>query len=112
MKLLLQYSYNNCLLSQTVQFKSYLLSLGIPDPVTRDSHKSNTKYLSELAKQISSFLAGPLQVTLFGESLTFVGKVSNREYYMFVFFFLLFIAQSVAPMCVIVTLLFLLGMHF
>ncbi|KAF6036320.1 VPS36 [Bugula neritina] len=46
---------------ETVRFKSYLLSLGIPDPVTRDSHKSNSKYLLELSKQISSVLVTPLQ---------------------------------------------------
>ncbi|XP_067948257.1 vacuolar protein-sorting-associated protein 36-like [Watersipora subatra] len=46
---------------ETVKFKSYLLSLGIPDPVTRGSHKSNTKYIAKLANEISSFIALPLQ---------------------------------------------------
>lgn len=39
---------------ETVAFKSYLLSMGIDNPVTRESHGS--KYHSELAKQLSSFL--------------------------------------------------------
>ncbi|XP_023011934.2 vacuolar protein sorting 36 [Leptinotarsa decemlineata] len=41
---------------ETVQFKSYLLSLGIDDPVTRDSYKSDNQYYHSLAKQICSFL--------------------------------------------------------
>ena len=48
---------------QTVKFKSYLLSLGIPDPVTRDSHKSTSVYLGQLAKQVSTALHQPLQVS-------------------------------------------------
>ena len=48
---------------QTVRFKSYLLSLGIPDPVTRETHGSGDKYFKELAKQISSFMETPLKVT-------------------------------------------------
>ena len=52
-----------CLL-QTVKFKSYLLSLGIPDPVTRDSHKSTSVYLEQLAKQVSTALQQPLQVSV------------------------------------------------
>lgn len=51
-------------LLQTVKFKSYLLSLGIPDPVTRDSHKSTSVYLEQLAKQVSSALHQPLQVSI------------------------------------------------
>lgn len=41
---------------ETVQFKSYLLSLGIDDPVTRDSYKSNNQYYRSLAKEISDCL--------------------------------------------------------
>ncbi|KAJ8944772.1 hypothetical protein NQ318_003640 [Aromia moschata] len=41
---------------ETVRFKSYLMSLGIDDPVTRDSYKSDNHYYRELAKQISDFL--------------------------------------------------------
>ncbi|GLV35192.1 Vacuolar protein sorting 36 [Carabus blaptoides fortunei] len=42
---------------ETIRFKSYLMSLGIDDPVTRDSYKSNNKYYKDLAKQISDILA-------------------------------------------------------
>lgn len=41
---------------ETVRFKSYLLSLGIDDPVTRDSYKSDSQYFRSLAKQICEFL--------------------------------------------------------
>ena len=47
---------------QTVRFKSYLLSLGISDPVTRDQHSSSDKYHRELAKEISRILETPLKV--------------------------------------------------
>lgn len=43
-----------------MRFKSYLLSLGIDDPVTRDSYKSDTQYYKSLAKQISDIIAEPL----------------------------------------------------
>ncbi|CAB3359404.1 Hypothetical predicted protein [Cloeon dipterum] len=41
---------------ETVQFKSYLLSLGIDDPVTRDNSRSESQYHQNLARQISSAL--------------------------------------------------------
>jgi len=37
---------------ETVQFKSYLLSLGIDDPVTKDSAGSDKKYYQGLAKEM------------------------------------------------------------
>lgn len=46
---------------ETIQFKSYLLSLGISDPVTRDSHGTGDKYFQELSKQISEFMQQPLK---------------------------------------------------
>lgn len=45
---------------ETVRFKSYLLSLGIDDPVTRNSSQSNTEYFEKLAKQICEMLLDPL----------------------------------------------------
>nr|CAG4644950.1 EOG090X09MN [Leptodora kindtii] len=41
---------------ETVTFKSYLLSLGIDDPVTRETFSSGNAYRRELAKQIAMFL--------------------------------------------------------
>lgn len=41
---------------ETVRFKSYLMSLGIDDPVTRDSYKSDNQYYKSLAKQICDFM--------------------------------------------------------
>jgi len=45
---------------ETVAFKSYLLSLGISDPVTRESCSSGDTYRKQLAKQISDFLLAPV----------------------------------------------------
>lgn len=44
----------------TVRFKSYLLSMGIDDPVTRDAYKSNNEYYKSLARQISNALLTPI----------------------------------------------------
>jgi len=43
---------------ETVAFKSYLLSMGIENPVTRETHGSGARYHEELAKQLSNFLSG------------------------------------------------------
>jgi len=40
-----------------------LLSLGIADPVTRETHGGGNKYYRELAKQISTMLEEPLKVS-------------------------------------------------
>lgn len=45
---------------ETIRFKSYLMSLGIDDPVTRDSHKSDNQYYRSLAKQICDILQTPI----------------------------------------------------
>mgnify|MGYP003684061497 CR=1 FL=1 len=36
--------------------------MGIPDPVTRETHGSGDKYYTELARQLSSVLEKPLKV--------------------------------------------------
>nr|ADD24139.1 Vacuolar protein-sorting-associated protein 36 [Lepeophtheirus salmonis] len=46
---------------ETIQFKSYLLSLGISDPVTRESHGSGEKYHLQLAKEIFTILESPMK---------------------------------------------------
>lgn len=46
---------------ETQKFRSYLLSLGIDDPVTRETHGTGDAYLRELARQISDFIHQPLQ---------------------------------------------------
>ncbi|KAK2166519.1 hypothetical protein LSH36_38g03056 [Paralvinella palmiformis] len=51
----------NKLMEKTVRFKSYLLSLGIDDPVTRGTHGTGHKYYGELAKQLSDILQTPLK---------------------------------------------------
>ncbi|XP_054714251.1 vacuolar protein-sorting-associated protein 36-like [Uloborus diversus] len=48
---------------ETVQFKSYLLSLGISDPVTKSEYGSGTTFHVELAKQLSDALKKPLEET-------------------------------------------------
>jgi len=45
---------------ETIRFKSYLMSLGISDPVTRDASGSEQAYYLKLAKEIYSVLQGPL----------------------------------------------------
>jgi len=47
---------------ETVRFKSYLMSLGIDDPVTRDNFTSNSAYFSSLARQICEMLLDPIEV--------------------------------------------------
>lgn len=41
---------------ETVMFKSYLLSMGIANPVTKETHGSGASYHRELAKELGSFL--------------------------------------------------------
>ncbi|CAH2092136.1 unnamed protein product [Euphydryas editha] len=44
----------------TVRFKSYLMSLGIDDPVTRDAFRSDSEYYMGLAQQISDMMVAVL----------------------------------------------------
>ncbi|XP_063231751.1 vacuolar protein-sorting-associated protein 36 [Bacillus rossius redtenbacheri] len=46
---------------ETVRFKSYLLSLGIEDPVTRDSFHSDSRYHQELAGELARVLEEPIK---------------------------------------------------
>uniref|UniRef100_A0A1A9WRN8 Vacuolar protein-sorting-associated protein 36 n=1 Tax=Glossina brevipalpis TaxID=37001 RepID=A0A1A9WRN8_9MUSC len=46
---------------ETIKFKSYLLSLGIADPVTREGYMSDSAYFSSLAQQLCEMLLDPLQ---------------------------------------------------
>lgn len=46
----------------TVRFKSYLMSLGIDDPVTRDAFRSDSDYYLGLAQQISDMMVAVLMV--------------------------------------------------
>ncbi len=45
---------------ETVKFKSYLLSLGVDDPVTRDTFQSESQYFKELASEICQIIETPL----------------------------------------------------
>ncbi|XP_045602806.1 vacuolar protein-sorting-associated protein 36 isoform X1 [Procambarus clarkii] len=45
----------------TTQFRSYLLSLGIDDPVTREAFGSATRYHHHLAKEIAQALENPVK---------------------------------------------------
>ena len=47
---------------ETVQFKSYLLNLGIADPVTRDAFGTDKKYFEGVAKEIFLILEEPVRV--------------------------------------------------
>ncbi|KAL8599480.1 Vacuolar protein-sorting-associated protein 36 [Nucella lapillus] len=46
---------------ETVKFKAYLLSMGIPNPVTRETHGTGDKYYTELARQLTSMLSKPIE---------------------------------------------------
>ncbi|GLH07104.1 Vacuolar protein-sorting-associated protein 36 [Gryllus bimaculatus] len=46
---------------ETIRFKSYLLSLGIDDPVTRNDFRSENQYYESLARQLASMLEGPIR---------------------------------------------------
>lgn len=48
---------------ETIRFKSYLLSLGIDDPVTRDSFQSNTQYYKSLSDQVCEIILDPITVS-------------------------------------------------
>ena len=45
---------------ETVRFKSYLMSLGISDPVTRDEYGSDQAYYQKLSKEVYQVLKTPL----------------------------------------------------
>ena len=49
---------------QTVAFKSYLLSLGVSDPVTKSTYGSGAKYFEKLAEELGTVLAQPLKVII------------------------------------------------
>ena len=46
---------------ETVRFKSYLMSLGISDPVTKESHGSGQAYYLNLAKELNQVLETPVK---------------------------------------------------
>lgn len=48
---------------ETVRFKSYLMSLGIDDPVTRDGTRSNSEYFMKLSQQLVEMLLDPITVS-------------------------------------------------
>ncbi|XP_028577935.2 vacuolar protein-sorting-associated protein 36 isoform X2 [Podarcis muralis] len=47
---------------ETIRFKSYLLSMGIANPVTRETHGSGTHFHMQLAKQLAGILQAPLEL--------------------------------------------------
>uniref|UniRef100_A0A673Z067 Vacuolar protein-sorting-associated protein 36 n=1 Tax=Salmo trutta TaxID=8032 RepID=A0A673Z067_SALTR len=66
------------LLSSTIRFKSYLLSMGIANPVTRETHGSGTHYHLQLAKQLGDILLAPLEERGGMMALTEVYCLVNR----------------------------------
>ncbi|XP_040196277.1 vacuolar protein-sorting-associated protein 36 [Rana temporaria] len=63
---------------ETIRFKSYLLSMGIANPVTRETHGSGTHYHMQLAKQLATMLQNPLEERGGIMSLTEVYCLVNR----------------------------------
>ncbi|XP_048453797.1 vacuolar protein-sorting-associated protein 36 isoform X1 [Rhincodon typus] len=84
-----QFSLSHCLalcqwpwihirLHQTIRFKSYLLSMGIANPVTRETHGSGTHYHMQLAKQLVEMLQVPVEEQGGMMALTEVYCLTNR----------------------------------
>lgn len=46
---------------ETTQFKSYLLSLGVSDPVTKTAFGTGASYFEKLAEEITDILLNPLK---------------------------------------------------
>uniref|UniRef100_A0A674PLM2 Vacuolar protein-sorting-associated protein 36 n=1 Tax=Takifugu rubripes TaxID=31033 RepID=A0A674PLM2_TAKRU len=63
---------------ETIRFKSYLLSMGIANPVTRETHGSGTHYHLQLAKQLGTMLQAPLEERGGMMALTEVYCLVNR----------------------------------
>ncbi|XP_028655083.1 vacuolar protein-sorting-associated protein 36 [Erpetoichthys calabaricus] len=63
---------------ETIRFKSYLLSMGIANPVTRETHGSGTHYHLQLAKQLAQILQTPLEERGGMMALTEVYCLVNR----------------------------------
>lgn len=63
---------------ETIRFKSYLLSMGIANPVTRETHGSGTHYHMQLAKQLGDILLAPLEERGGMMALTEVYCLVNR----------------------------------
>ncbi|XP_070327403.1 vacuolar protein-sorting-associated protein 36 isoform X1 [Odocoileus virginianus] len=63
---------------ETIRFKSYLLSMGIANPVTRETYGSGTQYHVQLAKQLAGILQAPLEERGGIMSLTEVYCLVNR----------------------------------
>ncbi|KAM8834630.1 vacuolar protein-sorting-associated protein 36 [Synchiropus picturatus] len=63
---------------ETIRFKSYLLSMGIANPVTRETHGSGTHYHLQLARQLGSMLQAPLEERGGMMALTEVYCLVNR----------------------------------
>ncbi|XP_053502227.1 vacuolar protein-sorting-associated protein 36 [Ictalurus furcatus] len=63
---------------ETIRFKSYLLSMGIANPVTRETHGSGTHYHMQLAKQLGDILLTPLEERGGMMALTEVYCLVNR----------------------------------
>uniref|UniRef100_A0A3B3QGU2 Vacuolar protein-sorting-associated protein 36 n=1 Tax=Paramormyrops kingsleyae TaxID=1676925 RepID=A0A3B3QGU2_9TELE len=63
---------------ETIRFKSYLLSMGIANPVTRETHGSGTHYHMQLARQLGDMLLAPLEERGGMMALTEVYCLVNR----------------------------------
>ncbi|KAL5290157.1 VPS36 family protein [Megaselia abdita] len=55
---------------ETIKFKTYLMSLGIEDPVTRNNFQSNSEYYKNLAKEITEVLLDVVGVSLINTTIT------------------------------------------
>ena len=48
---------------ETIEFKKHLLSLGVSDPVTKSAFGSGQQFYQQLARELHTVLAEPLDVS-------------------------------------------------
>lgn len=68
---------------ETIKFKSYLLSLGIPNPVTKETHGTGTHYHMQLARELSDSLMGELRkrdgIILLSDAYCMINRARGLE---------------------------------
>nr|XP_039254070.1 vacuolar protein-sorting-associated protein 36-like [Styela clava] len=68
---------------ETIKFKSYLLSLGIPNPVTKETHGTGTHYHMQLARELSDSLVPELRkrdgIILLSDAYCMINRARGLE---------------------------------
>lgn len=68
---------------ETIKFKSYLLSLGIPNPVTKETHGTGTHYHMQLAREVSDVMIPILEkqdgIALLSDAYCMINRARGLE---------------------------------